>query len=140
MTEYPANIEQPRIIELPRIQDVRGNLTFIEGDRHVPFPIKRSFWIYDVPGGEMRGGHAYRRNCEVIIAMSGSLEVEIDDASTTSRFLLNRSYYALYVPRLHWRSLVNFSTNSVCLVLASQEYDEADYLYDYVAYQQLRGK
>lgn len=132
--------EPCRIVQLPKIMDPRGNLTFVEGIRHVPFDVRRVFWIYDVPGGEMRGGHAYRRNRELIIAVSGSFEVEVDDARDgVRRFSLNRSYYGLYVPPLHWRSLVNFSTNSLCLILASEDYDEQDYFRDYEEYQRLRG-
>ena len=126
MTKMPCGL-----IDLPKIADPRGNLTFVEGGRHIPFSVRRVFWVYDVPGGEMRGGHAYRTNQELIIAMSGSFEVEVADGSSTSRFLLNRSYFGLYLPPLHWRSLVNFSTNSLCLILASGEYDESDYLRDY---------
>jgi len=131
--------ETCRIIELPKIVDPRGNLTFVEGGRHIPFAIRRAFWIYDVPGGEMRGSHAYHRNREVVIAVSGSLDVEVDNGSVVTRYQLNRSYYGLYVPPLHWRSLVNFSTNSLCLVLASQEYDVSDYLRDYDEFRRERG-
>ena len=119
-----------RIIELPKIMDPRGNLTFVEGGRHIPFTIRRAFWIYDVPGGEMRGGHAYHRNREIIIAVSGSLDVEVNNGSSIKRYQLNRSYYGLYLPPLHWRTLVNFSTNSLCLILASEAFDENDYLRD----------
>ncbi len=128
-----------RIIELPKIMDPRGNLTFVEGGRHIPFPVRRAFWIYDVPGGEMRGSHAYRRNREVVIAVSGSFDVEVDNGVGIVRHHLNRSYYGLYLPPLHWRSLVNFSTNSLCLVLASEEYDESDYLRDYDTFRKARG-
>ena len=128
-----------KIVELPKIFDPRGNFTFIEGERHIPFTMRRVFWIYDVPGGEMRGGHAYHNNQELIIAVSGSFEVEVDDGAKCSRFLLNRSYYGLYLPPLHWRSLVNFSTNSLCLILASDDYDEDDYIRDHDAYTHLRS-
>lgn len=117
-----------RIIELPKIMDPRGNLTFIEGDRHIPFQIRRCYWIYDVPGGETRGGHAYRSNNEIIVAVSGSFDVVIDDGNGLQTYSLNRSYYGLYVPCLHWRELVNFSTNSLCLVMASADFSEADYI------------
>lgn len=139
MTDTGLTQDGCRIIELPKIMDPRGNLTFVEGGRHIPFSMRRAFWIYDVPGGEMRGGHAYHRNRELIIAVSGSFEVEVDDGKTTSRFLLNRSYYGLYLPPLHWRSLVNFSTNSLCLILASEDYDEADYLRDHPEFRKARG-
>lgn len=123
--------EQCRIIELPKISDPRGNLTFVEGLKHIPFAMQRVYWIYDVPGGEMRGRHAFRENRELVIAVSGSFEVEVDDGNSTSRYLLNRSYYGLYLPPMHWRSLENFSTNSLCLVLASHPYDVTDYLRNY---------
>ena len=120
-----------RIVELPRIHDPRGNLTFIEGADHVPFDIRRVYYLYDVPGGESRGGHAHRGLEQFIIAASGSLDVLVDDGISRERFFLNRSYYGLYVPRMVWRELDNFSSGSVCLVLASEHYDEADYYRDY---------
>lgn len=123
-------ISKVRVIEFPKIQDPRGNLTFLEGKRHVPFEIKRSYWIYDVPGGEARGGHAYKRLEEVFIALSGSFDVFVDDGERKGSFHLNRSYHGLYVPRLLWRHLGNFSTNAVCLILASLPYSRDDYLYD----------
>jgi len=132
--------DQCRIIELPKITDPRGNLTFVEGGSHIPFGIKRAFWIYDVPGGETRGGHAYNRNREIIIAVSGSFDVEINSGMDVVRHQLNRSYYGLYVPPLHWRSILNFSTNSLCLILASEEYDETDYVRDYEEFVRSRGK
>lgn len=124
-------IEDCRLVRLPRIQDPRGNLTFIEGSRHVPFEIKRVYYLYDVPGGESRGGHAHRELEQFIIAMSGSFDVVVDDGVERRTFSLNRSYDGLYIPRLIWRELVNFSSGSVCTVLASQPYDEADYYRDY---------
>lgn len=127
-----------RILELPKIMDPRGNLTFVEGGRHIPFTIRRAFWIYDVPGGEMRGGHAYHRNREIIIAVSGSLDVEVNNGSNIKRYQLNRSYYGLYLPSLHWRTLVNFSTNSLCLILASEAFDENDYLRDCAEFDRIR--
>jgi hypothetical protein len=139
MTGTAPDRETCCIIELPKITDPRGNLTFVEGGRHIPFTVRRAFWIYDVPGGEMRGGHAYRRNRELIIAVSGSFDVEVDNGSAVTRYSLNRSYYGLYLPPLHWRSLVNFSTNSLCLVLASEEYDESDYLRDPASFRQARS-
>ena len=139
MTGNTRDTETCRIIELPKIMDPRGNLTFVEGGRHIPFTVRRAYWIYDVPGGEMRGSHAYRRNRELIIAVSGSFDVEVDTGSGITRHQLNRSYYGLYLPPLHWRSLVNFSTNSLCLILASEEYDEADYLRDYDTFRAVRG-
>lgn len=124
-------VEQARIIELPKISDPRGNLTFIEANRHVPFDIRRVYYLYDVPGGETRGGHAHKDLEQVIIATSGSFDVVLDDGRERRRFFLNRSYYGLYVPRLVWRELENFSSGSVCLVLASQPYEEADYFREY---------
>jgi hypothetical protein len=127
-----------RIINLPKIADPRGNLTFIEGEGHVPFAIRRAYWIYDVPGGEMRGGHAYRTNQELIIAVSGSFDVVTDDGIQQETHSLNRSYYGLNIPAGHWRELVNFSTNSLCLVLASGVYDEADCIRDYESFLKFR--
>ncbi len=120
-----------RIVELPRVHDPRGNLTFIEGDDHVPFDIKRVYYLYDVPGGESRGGHAHRQLQQFIVAASGSMDVVVDDGAHRERFFLNRSYYGLYVPRMVWRELDNFSSGSVSLVLASEHYDESDYYRDY---------
>lgn len=120
--------DEPRIIQLPKILDDRGNLSFIEGARHVPFEIARAYWVYDVPGGDARDGHAYRRNRELIVALSGSFDVVLGDGRT---FSLNRSYYGLYVPAGTWRQLTNFSTNSFALVLASEPYDEDDYIYEH---------
>jgi dTDP-4-dehydrorhamnose 3,5-epimerase-like enzyme len=120
------------MIDLPRVTDPRGNLTFIEEDRHVPFPIRRIYYTYDVPGGESRGGHAHKALESLIIAASGSFDVLIDDGlQGRARFMLNRSYKGLYVPRMHWREIENFSSSSVCLVLASEYYDPDDYYYDY---------
>jgi len=120
-----------KIIELPKLLDKRGNLSFIEQFKHIPFGIKRTYWIYDVPGGEERGGHAYKENQEFIIALSGSFDVILDDGIKKKTFILNRSYYGLYVPKGVWREMNNFSTNSFALVLSSTEYDENDYIYDY---------
>lgn len=119
------------LVSLPRIFDDRGNLSFIEAQRHIPFKIARAYWIYDVPGGEKRGGHAFRTGEEFLIALSGSFDVEVDHGDDIRRFPLNRSYMGLHIPAMNWRTLDNFSTNSVCLVLASTAYDEDDYVYDY---------
>jgi hypothetical protein len=124
-----------RIIELPRIPDPRGNLTFIEGSSHVPFDIQRVFYLYDVPGGEDRGGHAHRRLEQLIIAAAGSFDVIVDNGTENERFSLNRSYYGLYVPNMIWTHLENFSSGSVSLVLASLPYDEADYYRHYDDFQ-----
>ena len=120
-----------RLVHLPRITDPRGNLTSIEGGNQVPFDIARVYYLYDVPGGESRGGHAHRQLQQLIVAAAGSFDVIVDDGTETARFHLNRSYYGLYVPRLTWRELGNFSSGSVCLVLASEPYSEQDYYRDY---------
>ncbi|HZV75518.1 MAG TPA: FdtA/QdtA family cupin domain-containing protein [Conexibacter sp.] len=123
-----------RVVELPRIVDPRGNLTPIEGGLQVPFEIARVYYLYDVPGGEGRGGHAHRAFEEFIVAASGSFDIVVDDGTHRERFFLNRSYYGLYLPPMVWRELDNFSSGSVCLVLASQRFDEADYIRDYDAF------
>lgn len=120
-----------RIIDLPKIPDHRGNLTFIEGLTHIPFEIKRAYYIYDVPGGETRGGHAHKNLQEFLIAISGSFEVVLDDGAQKKNYFLSRAYYGLYIPTMIWREIVNFSTGSVCLVLASLPYDESDYYRNY---------
>ena len=120
-----------QIIELPKIHDPRGNLTFIESGRHLPFEFKRAFYLYDVPGGESRAGHALKSCHQFIIATSGSFDVIVDNGLEKNRYTLNRSYYGLYVPPLFWREIENFSSNSVCLVFASEFYDPADYYYRY---------
>jgi len=120
-----------KIIDLPKITDPRGNLTFIEGGRHVPFQIQRVYYLYDTPGGAERGGHAHKGLHQLIIAMSGSYDVILDDGTQKKRFHLNRSYYGLYVCPMIWRELDNFSSGAVCLVLASNLYDECDYYRDY---------
>jgi len=126
-----------QIIELPKIKDHRGNLTFIEQRRHVPFDIKRVYYLYDVPGGEERGGHAHRRLKQFIIAASGSFDVIVHDGFRKKRFHLNRSYYGLYIPTMIWRELDNFSSGSVCLVLASELYDQSDYIRDFAEFRML---
>ena len=124
-------MNKPEIIQLPKFLDARGNLSFIEENNHVPFKIERTYWIYDVPGGEKRGGHAYKENEELIVALSGSFDVILDDGCERKTFSLNRSYYGLYVPKMIWREMVNFSTNSLALVLSSTKYDVEDYIRDY---------
>ncbi len=124
-------LEDIQQIQLPKIIDERGNLTFIEGENHIPFKIKRTYMIYDVPGGEIRGSHAYKELDEVIISLSGCFDLVVSDGTESKTFTLNRSYNAVYVPHGLWRTLQNFSTNSLCLVLASTDYDEEDYIRDY---------
>jgi hypothetical protein len=120
-----------RIVELPKISDPRGNLTFVEGGQHIPFDIARVYYLYDVPGGAERGGHAHRELQQLIIAMSGSFDILLDDGFEKKRVHLARSYYGLYVPNMIWRELDNFSSGSVCMVLASNRYEETDYYRDY---------
>jgi dTDP-4-dehydrorhamnose 3,5-epimerase-like enzyme len=127
-------IKDCRIIELPKIQDPRGNLSFIEEENHFPLEIKRAYWIYDVPGGQIRGGHAFKLQHEMIVAISGSLDVIVDDGKSKKLYSLNRSYYGLYIPSGIWRQMENFSTNSLALVLSSTEYFEEDYVRDYQEY------
>jgi len=125
-------MKQTQILNLPKITDPRGNLSFLEGSKHIPFEIKRAYWIYDVPGGETRGGHAFREQQEFIVAMSGSFDVVIESGKNRKKkFSLNRSYFGLYVPAGCWRQMLNFSTNSIALVLASTPYHENDYIRDY---------
>lgn len=125
------NFENARIISLPKIEDPRGNLSIIEEEKNIPFKIERAYWIYDVPGGEIRGGHAFKEQREFIVAISGSFDVVVDDGITKQNFSLNRSYYGLYLPAGFWRQMQNFSTNSLALVLSSTHYNADDYIYDY---------
>lgn len=125
------DINVPTIIDLPKFLDPRGNLSFIESDSQIPFTIARTYWIYDVPGGEVRGAHAYETLQEFIVALSGSFDVVLHDGIKEQRFHLNRSYYGLYVPKMYWRSMENFSTNSVAVVLADKAYDEHEYIRDF---------
>lgn len=128
-------MDSPIIIQLPKIIDRRGNLSFLESENHIPFKIRRSFWIYDVPGGESRGGHAYKENEEFIIALSGSFDVILHDGEKEIRYHLNRSYHGLYIPKMMWRSMDNFSTNSLALVLSSTKFNELDYIRDFLDFQ-----
>jgi oxalate decarboxylase/phosphoglucose isomerase-like protein (cupin superfamily) len=131
------DIQEPKIINLPKILDDRGNITFLESENHIPFKITRTYWIYDVPGGEVRGGHAYRTTHEFIIAISGSFDVILDNSEEIKIYPLNRSYFGLYVPNMIWRKLENFSTNSLCLILASDDYNESEYIRDYELFKQI---
>lgn len=128
------SIENCKLIDLPKISDPRGNLTFIEGGQHVPFDIRRVYYTYDVPGGAERGGHAHKALNQLIVAMSGSFDVTLDDGSEKKRFHLNRSYQGLYVCPMIWRELDNFSSGSVCMVLASNLYEESDYYRNYAEF------
>lgn len=124
-------MDRPRIIELPKFLDERGNLSFVENNTQIPFTIKRTYWLYDVPGGVNRGGHAEKNNEELIIAMSGSFDIIVDDGEEARTFTLNRSYYGLYIPKGAWREILNFSTNAIALEFGSIPYDEKDYIRDY---------
>lgn len=139
MKEYYKTICDLKIIDLPKIVDPRGNLSFIEEDRHIPFTIQRSYWIYDVPGGQIRGGHAFKEQQELIVALSGSFDVMVDDGREKKTFSLNRSYYGLYIPAGLWRQMENFSTNSLALVLSSTDFSELDYVRSYQEYLKLKG-
>ena len=131
-------VEDARIIELPKFLDARGNLSFAEQNNHIPFEIKRTYWIYDVPGGEDRGGHAFRENQEVVIALSGAFDVVVDDGSTKKTFTLNRSYYGLYIPKGLWRTMENFSTNAFALEFGSIPFSVEDYIYDYDEFKMMK--
>nr|WP_315463831.1 FdtA/QdtA family cupin domain-containing protein [uncultured Rhodoferax sp.] len=133
------SVDQCRVVELPKIEDPRGNLTFVEGMRHVPFDFQRIYYLYDVPGGAERGGHAHKDLHQLIISISGSFDVLLDDGRNKNRFQLNRPFYGLYVCPLIWRELINFSSGSVCMVLASNIYDEADYYRDYSEFLRATG-
>lgn len=128
------------ILNLPKFEDPRGSLSFIEDEIHIPFKIDRVYWIYDVPGGQVRGGHAFKEQQELIIALSGSFDVVVDNGEDKKTFSLSRSYYGLYIPAGLWRQMQNFSTNSVALVLSSTHFDENDYIYDYSDFLKYRSK
>lgn len=133
-----ASVEDVKIIELPKFADPRGNLSFVEQLNHIPFEIKRTYWIYDVPGGENRGGHAFRENQEFILALSGAFDVIVDDGVNKNTFTLNRSYYGLYVPAGLWREMENFSTNSLAMEFGSIHYTPEDYIRDYGEYLKMK--
>lgn len=134
-----ATINDVTIIKLPKFVDPRGNLSFVEQLNHIPFEIKRTYWIYDVPGGESRGGHAFRHNQEFIVALSGAFDVVVDDGENKKTFTLNRSYYGLYVPAGLWREMIDFSTNSLALELGSTPYNKEDYVDNYEDFKKLKG-
>ncbi len=134
-----TTVDDVKVIELPKFTDPRGNLSFVEQLNHIPFEIKRTYWIYDVPGGESRGGHAFRKNQEFIVSLSGAFDVIVDDGRHKKKFELNRSYYGLYVPAGLWREMVNFSTNSLALEFGSIFYDVNDYILNYDEFLNLKN-
>lgn len=134
-----SNLYDVKMISLPKIEDPRGNLSFIEEEKHIPFKIKRAYWIYDVPGGEMRGGHAFKEQQEFIVALSGSFDVVVDDGKERKIYSLNRSFYGLYLPAGLWRQMENFSTNSLAIVLSSTHFADADYIREYQDFQNFKG-
>lgn len=133
-------LEEPKIIHFPKISDPRGNLSFLESNTHFPFKLKRTYWTYDVPGGQIRGGHAYFKQEEVIIALSGSFDVVVNNGSRDHIFHLNRSYFGLYVPKLTWRHIENFATNTVCLTLASTHFSPSDYIREFEIFKKLANE
>ena len=132
-------INDVKLIELPKFTDTRGNLSFVEQYNHIPFEIRRTYWIYDVPGGENRGGHAYKETDEFIVAISGGFDVTVDDGMQKKSFTLNRSYYGLYIPKGLWRTMENFSTNSLALEFANTIYDRSDYVENYVDFKTMKS-
>lgn len=133
------SLEKVKSIDLPKILDDRGNLSFIESETHIPFDIKRAYWIYDVPGGQSRGGHSFKIQEELIIALSGSFDIVLNDGENISKISLNRSYHGVFVPAGIWRHLENFSTNSLCLILASTDYDPSDYVREFDEFKNLKN-
>lgn len=133
-------MEKPLIIELPKILDTRGNLSFFENNHQIPFEIKRTYWIYDVPGGETRGSHAFIEQREFIIALSGSFDVILNDGKEDRTYSMNRSYYGLYIPPMMWRKLDNFSTNSLALIVSDREFSETDYIRDFEEFMKIKFK
>lgn len=131
------SLNKINLINLPKIEDKRGNLSFYESLNHIPFEIKRTYWIYDVPGGERRGGHAFKVQHEFIIALSGSFDVKLNDGKSETIYSLNRSYYGLYVPNMIWREMLNFSTNSLALIVSSTHFSDADYIRGFDLFQKL---
>ena len=135
-------MDEPQIIKLPQIVDPRVNLSFFENNSQIPFEIKRTYWIYDVPGGAARGGHAYKATAEFVVALSGSFDVILDDGTGNKPqvFSLNRSYYGLYIPKMYWRTMNNFSTNSLALIVASTEYDQNDYIRNFNQFAKMKNE
>ena len=134
------SLEKTKLINLPKITDPRGNLSFFESEVHIPFEIQRTYWIYDVPGGEVRGSHAFKESKEFIVALSGSFDVVLNDGTKEMTYSLNRSYFGLYVPNLLWRKLENFSTNSLALIVSSITYDERDYIRDFENFKMIKNE
>lgn len=134
------NLNKIKLINLPKISDPRGNLSFFETNNQIPFKIKRVYWIYDVPGGEMRGSHAFKESNEFIISLSGSFDVVLHDGEKEMKYSMNRSYYGLYVPNMLWRRIENFSTNSLALIVSSIKYDETDYIRDFEEFKALKNE
>lgn len=134
-----SRMNEPRIIELPKIIDPRGNLSFFENSNQIPFDIKRTYWIYDVPGGETRGSHAFKEQQEFIIALSGSFDVVLHDGTKEWKFSLNRSYYGLYIPNMLWRTIENFSTNSLALIVSDKMYNAEDYIRDFDEFKTIKN-
>ena len=132
-------MDAPKIIQLPKIIDPRGNLSFFENPNQLPFEIARTYWIYDVPGGENRGSHAFKEQQEFIVALSGSFDVILHDGEQEMKFSLNRSYYGLYIPKLYWRKLENFSTNSLALIVSDKHFDKKDYVRDFHEFKRLKN-
>jgi len=128
---------KPALIDLPKFLDLRGNLSFIEEETHIPFKIKRVYWIYDVPGGEHRGGHAFKQTDELIVALSGSFDLNLHDGTTEYKYSLNRSYYGVVVPRMIWRMIDNFSTNSLAMIIASTDFSESDYIRNFEEFRKM---
>ena len=132
-------LDSVQLIQLPKFLDERGNLSFFENNNQISFSIKRTYWIYDVPGGEQRGGHAYKSLQEFIVALSGSFDVVLDDGKEKKKFSLNRSYCGLYIPKMIWRHLENFSTNALAIIVSDQLYGKEDYIYDYQEFFSIKG-
>lgn len=133
-------MEKARIIELPKVQDPRGNLSFFENPNQLPFAIERTYWIYDVPGGEIRGSHAFKEQQEFIVALSGSFDIILNDGDSETKFSLNRSYNGLYIPKMFWRRLENFSTNALALIVSDKSYNKEDYIRDFNDFKILRNE
>ena len=133
------SLKEAKIINLPKIEDPRGNLSIIEEEKNIPFKIERTYWIYDVPGGQIRGGHAFKEQQEFIVALSGSFDIVINNGLKEERYTLNRSYYGLLVPKMYWRQMENFSTNSLALIVSDKPYNENEYIRDFEKFKNLKN-